>query len=141
MIEALQDRCKETEEDDCMNLLEVFTSSKMANTAENPEDWMLQIEDINERMAGVDASYKKSEAEIKIKILAGLPEEYSEVVTSEKKDFSCWYKKLCTFLLFIKCGWRNMQVFVLILLFLQSSDNMNCSEHIFICNIWLFIRI
>merc|ERR1711862_959072 len=88
MIEALQDRCKETEEDDHVNLLEICTSSKMASAAENPEDWMLQIEDANERMAGVDSSYEKSEAEIKIKILAGLPEECSEVVTSEKKDLA-----------------------------------------------------
>ena len=88
MIAALEDRCKETEEDDYMNLLEARTSSKMVNAAENPEDWMLKIEDFNERMAGVDANYKKSEAEIKIKTLSGLPEEHSEVVTSEKKDLA-----------------------------------------------------
>ena len=88
MIAALEERYEETEEDDHINLLEVYTSSKMTNTAENPEDWMLKIEDINERMAGVDNGYKKADAEIKIKILAGLPEEYSEVVTSEKRDLA-----------------------------------------------------
>ena len=46
---------------------------------------MLDLEDINERMTGIDASYTKSEAEIKIKILIGSPEEYSEVITSEKR--------------------------------------------------------
>ena len=38
MIAALEDRYKETEEDNYMNLFEVYTSSKMTNTAENPED-------------------------------------------------------------------------------------------------------
>ena len=56
MIVVLEDRYKVTEEDNYMNLLEVYTSSKMVNTTENPEDWMLKIEDINERMAGVDAN-------------------------------------------------------------------------------------
>ena len=49
---------------------------------------MLKIEDINERMAGVDNGYKKADAEIKMKILAGLPKEYSEVVTLEKRDLA-----------------------------------------------------
>ena len=66
----MQDRHKETEEDDHVNLSEVCTSSKIANAAENPEDWMLKIEDINERMAGVDENCEKLEAEIEIKILS-----------------------------------------------------------------------
>ena len=46
---------------------------------------MLEIEDLNSRMNRTDNIYKKSEAEIKIKILTGLPEEYSKVTALEKQ--------------------------------------------------------
>ena len=62
----LEDRYKETKEDDYMNLLEVYIGSKMANTVKNLEDWILKIEDTNERISGVDTNYEKFEAEIKM---------------------------------------------------------------------------
>ena len=65
IIEALESRYKEIEEEDFTNLLEMCTESKMEDASVNLEDWMLDLEDINERMSGIDASYAKSEAEIK----------------------------------------------------------------------------
>ena len=65
-----------------MHLLEIYAESKMEDASVNPEDWTLDLEDFNERMTGIYVSYTKNEAEIKIKILTGLPEECSDMITS-----------------------------------------------------------
>ena len=88
IIAALDERHKETEIEDYMSLLEAYACTEMKSTSENPEDWMMKIDDLNQRMKGISAACEKSEDEMKTKILAGLPEEHSEVATSEKKDMS-----------------------------------------------------
>ena len=88
IIEALESICKEIKEEDRMSKLETCAESKIEDASAKPEDWTKDLEDVNERMPGIDARHAKSEAEIKIKMITGSPEECSEVITSKKRDLA-----------------------------------------------------
>jgi hypothetical protein len=83
MIAALKSRYEKKTVKGYIALLEKFTSSKMLSSKDDPEDWILELEDLNLQMKSIDPSYEKSETEMRAKILLGLPEQYSELLTVE----------------------------------------------------------
>ena len=101
MVAALKDRYEENEMEGYMNLLEKFTTSKLADHKDDVEEWMLDLEDLNLQMKEIDAAHEKSDAEMRAKILMSLPPEYSEIVTVEKekpnKTLSATQKSLVNF--------------------------------------------
>ena len=60
-----------------------FTLKKMKSKKEDPELFYLDLEDLNLKFSEIGSAYRKSEVEIKTKMLLMLPEEYSEVVTNQ----------------------------------------------------------
>jgi len=81
MIAALKSYYEKKTVKSYIALLEKFTSSKMLSSKDDPEDWILELDDLNLQMKSIDPSYEKSEVEMRAKILLGLPEQYSELLT------------------------------------------------------------
>ena len=63
------------------------------DSSEDPDIFMTAIENLNNKMKAIYASYKKSEKEIKAKILVSLPEKYSEVITTADSNPTMSLKK------------------------------------------------
>ena len=85
MYQSLKSRYEPDGIDDYVDLTNKFLNCTLEDSTNEPEKWFHQLENIRSRMKGIDKCYAKSDIEMKAFILNNLPEEYSELITSEIK--------------------------------------------------------
>ena len=85
MYQSLKSRYEPDGIDDYVDLTNKFLNYTLDDSTNEPEKWFHQLENIRSRMKGIDKCYAKSDIEMKAFILNNLPEEYSELITSEIK--------------------------------------------------------
>ena len=72
MIAKLTQRYKETETTGYLQLSKKFLEMRMS-IKDDPDDWFLELEELNLKMKSIKASYEKGDEELKIKVLTSLP--------------------------------------------------------------------
>ena len=82
-MELLLEKYRPTEEEDLTQLSLEFANCRLESTDDDPTEWFLKLDRINERLRSIgdDQKYAKQEHEIKIHMMGNLPKEYSEIVT------------------------------------------------------------
>merc|ERR1711976_1147344 len=68
------------QQSDLTQLLKDFVQCKLESTTRDP-DWFMEIDQINDKLEGIDQKYRKKDFELKAHILNNLPAEYTDVKT------------------------------------------------------------
>ena len=103
----LKEEYSPSEDIDVYTLQEEFLRCKLTSDLENPVHWFKRLEHINSRLSYIDASYKKSDEDLKIHIKVHLPSKYySELLTTTRRTFRAISLK--DFKKEIKAHWRSI---------------------------------
>ena len=81
MFDMICEKYGNREDSDLTELLEDFATCKLKSKWEDPMDWFVELDAINEQLQEIDDDFAKSEKEICAHILSSLPRGYSGVKT------------------------------------------------------------
>ena len=89
-MEALKKKYSMKDESNLTEMLNLFVQCKLKDTTTDPDSWFLELDQINDKLEGIDAKYRKEEFELKAHLLGNLPEGYNDVktkISGREKDY------------------------------------------------------
>ena len=73
MFDTLIKKYENNEDEDIDDLLEEFKECRLKSRKKDPEDWYVEIDELNEQLGEIDSDFKKSEKEMAAHVLSNLP--------------------------------------------------------------------
>ena len=81
MFEMICDKYGNREDSDLTELMDDFSNCKLQHKKQDPTDWFVELDAINEQLGEIDKDFTKSKKEICAHILNSLPKAYNAVKT------------------------------------------------------------